>query len=273
MTISGIYTQQITLSLSTVVPEGGALPTVSVLVTSGVAPAQGGDVVEISPEAAQAAEDAALPPADPKPALQAVHTTPVVYTAPAPAPAASVQTPSEAPAATPGRGDALFAALDGDGDGSITADEFLDGARRLLRRGGHHGHHGPHGHDDADRTSNHGWHGRAGFRLTRRLERLFDRLDANNDGRVDKGELSDALNAVRGPRGRHTAAAAPAAAPAVAAAPVATPVVESPAQPAPAANPPASGTLVQVTVVSIAIQQYTTSSLGSGDTATLRATA
>lgn len=96
-----------------------------------------------------------------------------------------------------GRAEALFTALDADRDGAISEDEFTDGARRLLGRGHRHAH----GHDrererDADHGRvegpSHGHYGRHG-RLERRLERLFDRVDGNGDGSVDRDELTAAL--------------------------------------------------------------------------------
>lgn len=99
-------------------------------------------------------------------------------------------TPVTATPATPDRAGALFGALDADQDGAITEDEFKTGAKQILARG-----RGPRradheDHDHHDR-GNHGLR-----RLDRKLDKLFDRVDANGDGSIDKSELTDALAAV-----------------------------------------------------------------------------
>lgn len=116
--------------------------------------------------------------------------------------AASAEEPGDDTTAAPlapssSRTNALFAALDADDDGAISENEFSEGARRLLTRGHRHAH----GHDrDRDRERNghrvdgdgHRHYGRHG-RLERRLERLFDRVDGNGDGAIDRDELTSAL--------------------------------------------------------------------------------
>jgi hypothetical protein len=137
------------------------------------------------------------------------------------------------------RAEALFDVLDADDDGAVTEEEFTEGALQLLRNAGarrrvqegeDRGRHEGHG-----RHEDHGRHeGRGLGRLERRLEKLFDRVDANDDGALDRNELTDALARVGA---RRTAAPAPSTA--------------EPAQ--------ASGTFVAVSVtyVSIAVQRYT----------------
>jgi hypothetical protein len=94
------------------------------------------------------------------------------------------------------RGNALFRALDTDGDGTVTKEEFVEGAEDLLRRAGRNGrrHHHGRGIEDGERG-----HHQDHSRLTRRLERLFELVDANGDGDVERAELSSALQ-----RPRHT---------------------------------------------------------------------
>jgi hypothetical protein len=129
-----------------------------------------------------------------------------------------------------------MAALDADGDGSVTAGEFSDGAMSLLRRAGarHRAERHHHGHDESRRLG----------RFERKLERAFDRVDANNDGAIDAQEMTAALGGIRrGGHGRHereeTASSAPTA--------------------TPDARPGSEGgtvTTVQFTFVAIAIQRY-----------------
>ena len=147
------------------------------------------------------------------------------------------------------RADALFGALDGDEDGAITEQEFTEGAIALLRRAG--GRRRVRG-DDGEGAEG---ESRGVRRLERKLEKAFGRVDANDDGAIDKEELTTALAQVAKRRGGQTAPPPPAEPP--------------PAQePAPPAQ---TGTAVSFsfTFVSIAVQRYT--SLQSPQDVTLKA--
>jgi hypothetical protein len=134
-------------------------------------------------------------------------------------PLAEADTTSGSPATR--KADALLAALDADKNGSISEQEFTEGAMALLRRAGSRHHHRRVHGDGHDHGRHHA------RRLEHRLERLFDRLDANGDGAVDGGELSAAL---------------------------------TPSAPAPAATSvpkvPETITTTSVTIVAVAIQRY-----------------
>lgn len=102
--------------------------------------------------------------------------------------------------------DALFTALDGDQDGTITDQEFTDGARTLLReaRGRHHRHHHHHGRDfrnEGGRFGGERWGGEraGGTRLASALSNLFTSVDGNADGGITKDELTSALAAATRP--------------------------------------------------------------------------
>lgn len=94
---------------------------------------------------------------------------------------------------------ALIKALDSDGDGALSEEEFVEGAKRLLR--GKHGHHHGHRAERADGPSDgdnevrrgEGHHGR-GRGLEKRLEKAFGAIDANGDGSLSQDELVSALN-------------------------------------------------------------------------------
>lgn len=169
----------------------------------------------------------ALPPASDT-AADRVSLSPEATTAAAPTP--SVPPPSRAAR----RADALFTALDGDEDGAITTDEFKEGALTLLRNAS-----ARRRVDDADegdfRSS------RKLDRLERKLDKIFDRVDRNDDGAIDKDELTAALSRGRGRRGGVDG--------------------PSPADAAPpdgqAAGAGALSISVSVTYVSIAVQRYT----------------
>jgi hypothetical protein len=98
-------------------------------------------------------------------------------------PAASEASATE-PARTPSRATTLFEALDTDRDGSVTESEFTRGALALLRNAGANRRlrHGD-GEDEPERGV------RRARGLERRLEQLFTRVDANQDGRVEVNEL------------------------------------------------------------------------------------
>jgi hypothetical protein len=265
MTITGLYTQNLTLSFN-------ASSSSSSPLTPVIASQKTGAAVSISPEAI-------------------IKQTVVVTLALAPAPTESAQADTKEPA----RGDALFDALDADGDGTVTKDEFVEGARELLqgagRQGRGHGHHRSDRFDDGDR------HDRGSARLTRRLERLFDLVDANGDGGVQKAELAGALQ-----RTRPVQAVAQPSASSEQTTPVVPVVIEPPSTepsprsittPSPVSVPvedpggaeeapratngqrqtsvgdaPPAGSFVTVThiTITVAIQQYTTVSAG-GSTA------
>ena len=146
--------------------------------------------------------------------------------------------------------DALFAALDTDQDGSITKDEFTEGAAALLRRarGGHH-YRRAHGEQGEDHES------RGAGRLERKLGRVFDRVDADDDGGVTKDELVAALSG-----GRDGSAPADATPPATAQASTSAAAPAPVPSPAPAAlgTTTISVSFVSVTFVSFAVQSYNT---------------
>jgi hypothetical protein len=144
--------------------------------------------------------------------------------------------PVPRPSSTDRRADRLMTALDADGDGSVTAGEFSDGAMSLLRRAGAQ-HRAERHHDRRDESRRLG-------RFERTLERAFERVDANDDGAIDAQEMTAALGGIRrGGYGRHDREEA------ASSAPTAAPDVR-----------PASGgatvTTVQFTFVAIAIQRY-----------------
>ena len=203
------------------------------------------------------------------PSRPTVSSTPPAPAVPAPADdrltlsAEAEATAATAPStpATPtvdGRIGTLLGALDGDGDGSISGQEFTEAASALLRRPAP-----PQARDEG--------RGRRGLPgLERRLEKAFDRIDGNGDGNVDASELATALGVA--PVGDESGTAQPAPAvsqPAPAPAqpaPVATPVPEDGvALPAPAPVPheptaPSSSITASwysVTYVSVAVQRYT----------------
>ena len=159
------------------------------------------------------------------------------------APAGTSAPPSQpAPPSSSDRAAALFTALDADQDGAITEDEFKSGAKQILSQGRR-----PRraDHDDDHDHGDHRVHeGRGMRRLERKLDKLFDRVDANGDGSLDQTELTDALAAADKRR--------------------------EPPPPPQAADPAAgqagaTGTVVtfSMTFVSIAVKRYTT--LQSGE--------
>ena len=131
------------------------------------------------------------------------------------------------------RADALFAALDADDDGALTADEFTDGALNLLRNAG-----------ARRRIDEDGDGRRETHRLERTLAKVFERVDANDDGAIDKNELTAALARTRGRHrhgGHHDGHDAPAP-------------TDAPAQAGQAAG--LTTVSISVTFVSVAVQRY-----------------
>ena len=131
------------------------------------------------------------------------------------------------------RADALFAALDADDDGALTADEFTDGALNLLRNAG-----------ARRRIDEDGDGRRETRRLERKLAKVFERVDANDDGAIDKNELTAALARTRGRHrhgGHHDGHDAPAS-------------TDAPAQAGQAAG--LTTVSISVTFVSVAVQRY-----------------
>jgi len=198
MTISTTYTQGLSLAIS-ITTTAGAAPGAAARPSPAAA---GTDSADLSPEAHAAAASAIQP--TPQPVLQSTTAAP----------------------AAPSRTDALMSALDADGDGSVTAKEFVNGAEKLLRQGAfadrhrhHHGYHRADAHDGGMR------------RLEGRLQTLFNKLDADGNGSVDKGELAAALGESAPTDAAQTAS--------------------------PDAQAPAASSVTQVTFVAVALQQYT----------------
>ena len=213
--------------------------------------ASAGDRVTLSPEA--------TPPSVEETPVSAQPAGSVTGTV------ASPDAPSAPSSRAARRADVLLDALDANQDATITKDEFVEGAMALLRRAGarhHHRHHRVHG-DDHDRGRHEG-HGTR--RLERKLDRLFERVDASGDGNVDQAELTNALAKVtRERRPDTTEMPAPSASQETPSAPSqSVPATSSsPATPAPATvpepqAPPAAAAMfyTSVTVV-IAVKQYT----------------
>jgi Ca2+-binding EF-hand superfamily protein len=169
-------------------------------------------------------------------------------TAPARPCADSVSLSPEAQAGT--KAEMLAAALDADKDGAISDKEFIDGGTELLRPASHR----RHPHDQSDNGVHRGWYG--SHRLEHRLERIFDKVDANGDGTLDAGELTSALSAAAppAPKPEETATEPPAEASVEGQSPAAS----TTANEASVASPSRTFTAVtfQFTFVSIAVRQY-----------------
>lgn len=215
------------------------------------------DTVTLSPESTTPAVVDEVPWSRPaEGSVSGTDTSPEAH-----APEAPVETqgppvdavPYTPPSRAAHRAEALHDALDRDQDGTITKEEFVEGAMALLRRAGarhHYRHHRVHdeGHDHDSREG----HGTS--RLERKLDRLFERVDASGDGSVDQAELTDALAKVTRERRPEPTDETPA--------PTATPETTSEAPssaPAPSTEAPsapsAALSYTSVTVV-IAVKQY-----------------
>lgn len=140
------------------------------------------------------------------------------------------------PSRTQRRADALFGALDADQDGAVTEQEFTDGAIALLRCAGGRRRVREDDSDGAEREA------RGVRRLERKLEKAFGRVDANDDGAIDKQELTTALAQAAKQRGDQSPVP-----------PAEPPLPQDPAQPT------QSGTtfIFTFTYVSVAVQRYT----------------
>lgn len=173
--------------------------------------------------------------------------SPSAGTETAAAAAGAAAPPSQpAPPSSSDRAGALFAALDADQDGAVTEDEFKSGAKQILSQGRR-----PRraDHDDDHDHGDHRVHeGRGMRRLERKLDKLFDRVDANGDGSLDQTELTDALAAADKRRE-----------------PPPPPQGQEPGSGPAAGQAGATGTVVtfSMTFVSIAVKRYTT--LQSGE--------
>lgn len=220
MTISGFQSYafsavRLSMTVTSAASAPAALPS-----ASAPAPDAPVDRVSLSPEATTSA--ASTDDTD------AVATEPSELPAAAPAP--SVPPPSRAAR----RADALFTALDGDQDGAISEDEFKDGALNLLRNAGAR----RRVDDDGDRD---GRSLRGLGRVERKLEKIFDRVDKNDDGAIDQDELTAAVSRGRGRRGG----------------PDGAPPADASAPDGQAAGAAGISISISVTYVSLAMQRYT----------------
>jgi hypothetical protein len=184
---------------------------------------------------------------------QAVVTFTTQSRSAAPAPASpctdSVSLSPEATAGT--KAEKLVAALDADTDGAISDKEFVDGGTALLRPVSHR----RHSHDDrSDNGLHRGWYG--SHRLEHRLERVFDKVDANGDGTLDVDELTSALSATAppAPQPEETATEPAAEAPVEGQSPASTTTTNGAGEASSSTS--FASTTFQFTFVSIAVRQY-----------------
>jgi Ca2+-binding EF-hand superfamily protein len=150
------------------------------------------------------------------------------------------------------RGTALFTALDADRDGSVTRQEFSQGAARLLREAGARLQQVSADGADGDPQA-------AGVppALGSLLDRAFTRVDANRDGTVNRTELTSALEQAAA---RLPVQSATADNPSPSSTAVAAPAVSTPStQPSPTPDSIA---------VSVSVSQQTTVSFSSVDQST-----
>lgn len=166
--------------------------------------------------------------------------SPIDGTTPAAPPTGTPATqPTPAAPGRTSRADALMRALDADQNGQVSAEEFTEGALTLLRRAGAMRRH--RGHDDDDERGAEQSR-RTPRGLERRLERLFDRIDANDDGSVDASELETALAKVSRQRPEGKCGPADSCAPAA---------------PAPDAAGHVTTISTRITFTAVAVRQYT----------------
>ena len=227
MTVNSIYQSFSVASVSLSINARPASPAT----TAPAAASPGVDRVTLSPEATADVDQADAAQVEPAP------------TAPVPA---EPRRASRAEQSAERRAEALFGALDADQDGAITEQEFTEGAVALLRRAGdqrrvrEHDGEGQ-GHGDGEHAS------RGLRRLERKLEKAFGRVDANDDGAIDKDELTSAL---AGACGRRCGNVEPT--------PPTEPTVPTvPTVPQGAAAPAGTTVTFSFTFVSVAVQRYT----------------
>jgi Ca2+-binding EF-hand superfamily protein len=83
------------------------------------------------------------------------------------------------------RAETLIEALDKDGDGLVSKEEFTESAMELLKRASVRFHHLPAGNAKGIERRDERW--------TNRLEDVFAHVDSNHDGAIDASELTSAL--------------------------------------------------------------------------------
>jgi hypothetical protein len=268
MTVTQSFSLSLTYtSLRMYLPQAAPAAVSASSQNSPTAPA--GDTVTLSPEAT-AQQNPEQTPASSQPEGSVSQTLPDAQ-APAPpvdAPETPVPSP-EAPSAPTSRAarraEVLLNALDADQDGSVTKEEFIDGAMALLRQAGARHHHRHHRVDDEGGDRSH--EGHEGHRvrgLERKLDRLFDRVDDSGDGSIDQAELTDALAKVtREPRPGTTETPDPSAQETPSPAP--SPEAPAPSSPSPETSapatvphtPPAASMFYTSVTVVIAVKKYT----------------